>query len=331
MAKVSVIVPMYKGGKRVYRIIRSLLAQTYKDMEILLIDDGSGDETYDIAKATVEKFNGSKGKSLIPVKLYKRTNHGVAVTRNFGIQEAEGKYVMFADQDDFVNHDYVEKLVKAAEEAEADLVVGGYVHITDQKKKMLEVSPLGREFDPYIVTAPWAHIYKRQMLLTNHVEFLTTSIGEDVYFNMRAYAVADKIISIPDMSYQWIYNTESVSNSKQSVISDKVNPLLLLNRIYEDIDNEAFLHSRIVEYFFARYICWYMLFSSRGSRREDIEDCFNKLDFWMKSHYPGFMKNKFLNWGKPKGEFLKFYVFVQGYYFLYRAKLLLPVLKLFGK
>ena len=63
---------------------------------------------------------------------------------------------------------------------------------------------------------------------------------------MRAYAVADKIISIPDMSYQWIYNTESVSNSKQSVISDKVNPLLLLNRIYEDIDNEAFLHSRIV-------------------------------------------------------------------------------------
>lgn len=86
---------------------------------------------------------------------------------------------------------------------------------------MLEVSPLGREFDPYIVTAPWAHIYKRQMSLTNHVEFLTTSIGEDVYFNMRAYAVADKIISIPDMSYQWIYNTESVSNSKQSVISTR--------------------------------------------------------------------------------------------------------------
>ena len=103
---VSVIIPVFNAGKNVENCIQSLLNQTYKNFEILIIDDGSTDNTLTI----LEKYERNK-----KIKVIHQTNSGVSTARNLGISEANGKYIGFVDADDRVRPNYLEDLVVAIE------------------------------------------------------------------------------------------------------------------------------------------------------------------------------------------------------------------------
>ena len=118
MKKVSVIIPMYQSEKFIRQCLNSLLAQTFQDMEIIVVNDGSTDRGTEICEEL--------GRTDDRIRLYCQENKGVSAARNYGIEIAEGEYVFFLDSDDVIHPFLVESMVRQAEEQQADLVFCGY-------------------------------------------------------------------------------------------------------------------------------------------------------------------------------------------------------------
>ena len=112
---VSIIVPVYNVQNSVARCLESICAQTWKDIEVILVNDGSRDESFSIC----EQFREKDPR----IVLVDKSNSGVSETRNCGMSLARGKYVQFVDSDDYLDPDFTERLVTAAEANNADLVI----------------------------------------------------------------------------------------------------------------------------------------------------------------------------------------------------------------
>ncbi|MBQ9609283.1 MAG: glycosyltransferase [Lachnospiraceae bacterium] len=322
----TIIIPVYNGMEHIKRAVKSVYAQDFTEsIELILINDGSNDESFDIIK-TISR----KAPSNIDVKIKNEVNHGVSYTRNMGLDLANGRYIMFMDQDDFIAKDYVRKYIEAVSDGNYDIVVGGYERVNSKGKILVRIAPQDTLWSHYLVPAPWAHIYRRDFLKKYNIHFADEGIGEDIYFNLTAISHTKNIRAIAYTGYKWFYNENSVSNSKQNTINDKVNPLSLINSIYND-STDDFKLSINTEYFMARYVCWYMLFASRGSKRSDIRDRFNELHGWLDKHYPNYIKNRYIGLKCMPGEIRKYHMFVIVYYTLFKLHLMLPVLLLFGK
>ena len=124
--KVSVIVPFYNAERYLKQCLDSLQKQTYSNFEVLLINDGSIDQSYQIAAEYVkidERFS-----------LITQSNAGIATARNVGLQKMSGEYVTFVDGDDFVSQDYLTKMIKIAKTEQADLVISSYYRYSDDDK-----------------------------------------------------------------------------------------------------------------------------------------------------------------------------------------------------
>ena len=153
---VSIIVPIYNSEKYIERCIKSILNQTYKNFELILINDGSTDKSIDI----LNKYKKIDKR----ISIIDKKNEGVAKTRNLGIQKAKGKYVMFIDNDDFINKNYVETYYKIIKEKKLDIVIGGYERVNSKGKVIKRVEFKNRPFNKemiYKICSPWAKIYKK--------------------------------------------------------------------------------------------------------------------------------------------------------------------------
>ena len=118
MEKVSIIIPVYNAYTVIDKCIQSIINQTYKNIEIILINDGSKDKS-------IEKLNYYE-KKYKNIKIINKKNEGVSKTRNLGIKKATGKYIMFIDNDDYIDNTYVETLLNEIKNSEADCVYSGY-------------------------------------------------------------------------------------------------------------------------------------------------------------------------------------------------------------
>ena len=207
--------------------------------------------------------------------------------------------------------------------------VGGYERIASDGRIITRVIPKPSDWAGYIVTAPWAHLFKTEFIRNNELKFLKNKIGEDVYFNVVALNCGANVEVINDSGYKWYYNTESVSNSVQNTFKDDVDVIYLMDSIVDAIGDNTY--SPYLEYFFLRYVCWYMLFSTRGSRKLDIDKAYSKCFAWIGKNFPDYRKSKYIGIRMPKGENPKFHSFVFVFYLLERIHILKPVLKMFGK
>ncbi|SEQ86359.1 Glycosyl transferase family 2 [Lachnospiraceae bacterium NE2001] len=332
--KISIIIPVYNAGRSILRCLCSVSRQTFKDYEVIVIDDGSKDASASLA----EKYIARDEILNTRARVISKPNSGVADTRNYGITLAEGEYLAFIDQDDFIARDYLERYYRAASlekfccrkpNSGADIVVGGYERIASDGRIITRVIPKPSDWAGYIVTAPWAHLFKTDFIRNNELKFLKNKIGEDVYFNVVALNCGANVEVINDSGYKWYYNTESVSNSVQNTFKDDVDVIYLMDSIVDAIGDNTY--SPYLEYFFLRYVCWYMLFSTRGSRKLDIDKVYSKCFAWIGKNFPDYRKSKYIGTRMPKGENPKFHAFVFVFYLLERIHILKPVLKMFGK
>lgn len=133
--KVSVIVPVYNGEKYLARAVESILAQTMKDIEIILVDDGSEDGTADIIKSYKEKY-----PDLI-VDVYNECNRSLGSARNIGVSHAQGEYIGFVDADDWIDPDFYEKMYGKAKETDADIVRCGLMRVNDKGEMWIHCLP----------------------------------------------------------------------------------------------------------------------------------------------------------------------------------------------
>ena len=117
--KISVIIPVYNGRKYIINCLNSLEKQTHKNIEIILINDGSTDDTETVIQNYMDK-------SSLTIQYFFQTNHGQAYTRNFGTKKATGEYIAYIDSDDYLDPDYLLKLYETAEAYHSDVVGSGY-------------------------------------------------------------------------------------------------------------------------------------------------------------------------------------------------------------
>jgi glycosyltransferase involved in cell wall biosynthesis len=227
---VSVIVPVYNAEKFLSRCIQSILNQTYKNFELILVDDGSTDDSAKI----IEKFSKTDGR----IVALKQKNSGVSSARNAGLEIAKGEWIAFVDADDWIDADAYEILVKTALERQADLVLyqfkfesaeGNEIPLkSDETEREIFVQ---NEKFPWYRNLSWSMLIKRPLIFENSLRFpREISIGEDRCFSYSCYGVAKKIWSLPNQFYHYCANPESATRSGFSMkkFDDDVRSMNLL-------------------------------------------------------------------------------------------------------
>ena len=213
---VSVIVPVYNCAPYIGKCIDSLISQTYKNIEIIVIDDGSTDRS----STLLSEFNGKYSQ----IKLISQPNQGVCRARNNGLDQASGEYITFVDGDDYVDPDYIETLVRAAEGRGSDLVICGYKIEDAANGRYKEVSPSSYtagtdEMWAYRIMATWGRLYRRDFWDKNNFRFTTEEKvrAEDLPIALCANYLGKNITVIPDTGYHYIQHEGSAMTGFQGL------------------------------------------------------------------------------------------------------------------
>ena len=225
---ISIIVPVYNAEKHLDKCINSILNQTFRDFELILVNDGSTDNS----KVICENYSRKDKR----VKVISKKNEGVSIARNKGIDVARGKYIMFADSDDWINRDMMENMFKGIQSV--DLVVCGTNIISNEKvetsnlvnKLALDKKSTGQCIK-YIIDevqhrCVWNKIYKTQIIKDNNLKFFDdVKCGEDSIFNFMYFEKINSIKVISEAYYN--YNR---------IVEDSINLRYLPDRVkYENL------------------------------------------------------------------------------------------------
>ena len=250
---VSVIVPIYNSEKFICRCVDSLVNQTLKDIEILLIDDGSTDASGKLC----DEYAADDSR----IKVFHRTNQGVGATRQFGLDNANGTYVIHADADDWLDLDMLEKMHGVAEAEKADMVVCDYVEEYPQRTvhKMQKFqtddsSRMLHEFLGCVSTMCWDKLVRMNVVREYDVSFVGgVDIGEDRMFNLRLIQHPLKIAYCPGVAYHYDRYSNCLSYTHftpEKVFQRIRNIQTMRENITSDADKYSIAISEIVT------ACW---------------------------------------------------------------------------
>ena len=228
-AEISIIMPVYNSEKFLRQALQSAAQQTFKDIEVLCVDNASKDGSPEIIKEFAGKY---------PNFHYLYKEGGMAGgARNEGLSHAKGKYVLFFDSDDILRSDACEILYKKAEEKKADIVTASFRHINEFGKKIsdykakdippvLSRPPAARSHFLYIgagiIGRPWGSLIKRSIIEENHLRFPEGRGTEDVPFMGALFALANKFIFI-DEPLILFRNTNNSLGKRSSNNSANIN------------------------------------------------------------------------------------------------------------
>ena len=238
MAEVSIIVPVYQVEKYIRQCVDSILAQTFTDFELILVDDGSKDKSGQICDeyAVLDQR----------VKVIHKENGGLSDTRNCGMDQAVGNYFMFVDSDDYIAPTMLEYLYKALMNKEADIAVCNFLHFFEEDRKRdfstniqsevlsgAEIFYSRKNERVYgIWTVAWNKLYKRETL--GNVRFRFGKYHEDEFWANDIYQMDIKVVTIPECLYYYRQRDNSIMGRKN---------------IKRDFDILEALQERIAVYF----------------------------------------------------------------------------------
>jgi glycosyltransferase involved in cell wall biosynthesis len=218
--KISIIVPVYKAEASIARCIEAILWQTYRNIELLLVVDGSPDNSGAICDSYANDPR---------VKVIHNTNRGVSYTRNTGLAYATGDYIAFCDSDDYYAPDHIEKNISTALSQDSDITISGYyieqrgefvssVHLQSgllSEDSVVRHFTIDNEFGGFC----WNKLYKREIL--HGVKFPTDlAILEDTYFLCSALEHAKKIYYLAEPLYYYCDNQNSATRRMDMLYSD---------------------------------------------------------------------------------------------------------------
>ena len=206
---ISIIIPIYNCERYLRRCLESILVQTYRNLEILLIDDGSTDNSGFICDQYAEIDNR--------VRVFHIKNAGVSNARNLGIEKARGEYIGFVDADDYIDFDMYEKLLEEAIRDDADMVFCGFKRFETEGEFITEKSGIEdfvkekdlshfivANFNKTIMGAVWRILFKKVFVAKFHFE-TSIVLGEDLLFVLEAATNTSKISCISDAPYNYFY------------------------------------------------------------------------------------------------------------------------------
>lgn len=212
---VSVIIPVYNAERYIKRCVDSVRRQLYSDLEIILVNDGSSDQSLDVLRQISEEDNR--------IVVIDQQNRGASGARNTGLDAATGEYIVFIDSDDIVPNGYIQDLYDRLQESSCDLSICGYtdiypdhsvVHVLDKESCGKLTGELNRDMCliRQFIYSPWMKMYRNSILSEYRIRFdedLVTS--EDQYFNFEYYEHVRSYAFVNKGSYQYYREGSALS------------------------------------------------------------------------------------------------------------------------
>ena len=243
---ISIIVPVYNNEKYLKRCLDSILNQTYKNFEVILVDDGSIDSSSKICDEYSNKYSN--------IKVIHKKNGGLGNARNKGLEFAKGKYIKFIDSDDYIRSDHLKNLHDAIEKYESDAVLSGYTRVTNGNeiiksnifsRKIFEGDKILNEIVPcfigtnpgqndYIEMSVCMALFKREIIQKNKIKFKSERnfISEDLVFDLEYYPKCNKVCFSNDVGYCYCDNENSLTTKYRE---DRFEKQVYLSKYVEDI------------------------------------------------------------------------------------------------
>jgi len=301
--KVSVIVPVYNVEKYLDKCLNSLVNQTLKDIEIIVVNDGSTDNSEKIIKKYLKKNKN--------IKYIKKNNSGVSEARNIGLEQATGEYIGFLDSDDWLETNAYEKMYNKAKTEDFDIVVCDTQAIFPTKNSYIS-SNIKNDYiknkelmiDAYAVI--WNKIYKKETI--KDIEFKKNmNFCEDVEFLYMVYSKIKKVGVIHEPLHNYLQREGSLTyvyDKKLYQLIDAMDDIIEYykkNKIYYKYKNE-------LEYTYVRYL--YATFIKRIAKTKNKKEFNKAVKISMekvKKEFPYYKKNPYLKGIHPKKLYLKFF------------------------
>lgn len=253
---VSVIVPIHNSGKYLDRCLYSLVSQTQKINELILVDDGSTDDSLSICRE-FQKLHDN-------IHIITQKKSGVSTARNSGLEFAHSDYIMFCDSDDYVMPDYVECLFGAIQNA--DIAACGYIRKREREivYQLMENHLSKEQFifhtlcTPYISGACWNKIFRRRLIAELRFDE-TLSIGEDMLFVFSYLQKCKSVAYVIKPCYVYVMNTGSAlqKNYSEKMLSNTViDNINAANKIYHSYSGNNKYISKCISYRIVRSSLW---------------------------------------------------------------------------
>lgn len=233
---ISIIVPTYNVEKYIRTCIESILAQTYRNVEVIIVNDGSTDQSLAVISDLICSHHN--------VKVINQKNQGLSVARNTGIDVATGKYITFVDADDKIMPGFVSSLYQVADKTGADIVRGSFRDFNGNIPKdwvpdfnvptNCGTIVLDQFLSSNISFVVWSSIYRLDFINSNHIRFTPGILLEDGDFTTRAYMLAKLVATSPEPNYAYrirqgsiltTNNAQKMSLSEEKVISQFISML----------------------------------------------------------------------------------------------------------
>ena len=297
MVEVSVIVPVYNTEKYLSRCLESLVHQTLKEIEIIIIDDGSTDSSIDIMNDYLKRFPEK-------VRVIRKDNGGQASARNRGIWESNGEYIGFVDSDDYVDLAMYQTMYDIALQNDCDMVECFYHYVRDTEKGLRELHTRGniRQYknqkDMFInpMTCPWNKLIKKKLLLQEGMEFPEGLIYEDTAFCIKLipFIKKERFVNKPFV-YYFLRESSTMNANKNRRVADifmVIENILTFYRIkgfYSEYETE-------LEYFCVKVLLCSSLsrigrVSDNLLRQELLNDTFS----FIQKYFPNYKNNSYFS------------------------------------
>lgn len=292
--KLSIIVPVYGVEKYIDKCLNSLVKQSLKEIEVIVVNDGTKDNSQKIVDKYVKKYPDK-------IKSYIKENGGQGSARNYGLKKATGEYIGYVDSDDFVEKDMYKKLYNKAKENNYDIVVCGNYNVSeDYQNKNIDafINNYNTDLENIFFgkMAVWNKIYKRDILIKNKLEFKEKVWYEDLAFTLKAIMNSNTFAFIDEPLYDYLIREGSTMNN--SNVQRNLEILDAFNDILSYIQ-----HNKKEEYFskieFLAIDHIYISAIVRVLKAEADDkvkrETINKLIDYMNKKFPNYKNNKYIN------------------------------------
>lgn len=301
MVKVSVIVPCFNSEKYISKALDSLLSQTLDDMEIIVINDGSSDNSKEIIDEYYKKYPNK-------IRVYHQENKGIASVRNYGLSLVNGEYFGFLDSDDYTKSDMYFKMYAKAKETDADMVVSNFMWVSDKKERLEKEGPYiaGKDMMVKLFATLWNKIYKTSLIKESGLKFPDGNRYEDACFLYCLSSILKKVEFIDEAFVSYVQVSTSITHTNNQQVKNMITVFNIIydyyknNNLFDEYKDELeYIH---IKFFLGNSFLRSSLIKDKDDRYNTIMMGFNLLN----EKFPNWYKNKYLNeFGGIKHKYFK--------------------------
>ncbi len=297
--EISIIIPVYNAEKYLDECMEAILNQTYRDYEIICVNDGSQDNSLEVLNKYKEKYPDI-------FRVYSQENQGQAAARNVGVDEAVGRYIAFLDADDRIMQDYLEVLHTAAIENDSEMVICSYEKFDNSGNIILRRSSKDWEvtFDNGLSHvfqySPWGKLISREMLKKFDIQFISGEKMEDGPYGIITNSAAKNVVTLEYIGYRYRAYSESTMGGirKQGIsLSRKAQKFPIKGIEYavtkvREIRGEEY--EDILEFCVLKAIAGFVFVFCKRDDKETHKEVCNFADYMIKQYFPNARKNPYI-------------------------------------